>query len=312
MYIWILLATIMVALAFFNVSPRADKENAVNEVKASLIINRFRAEHLAMARTMDCEIIRRLNNTGWRDVETENPYDMVSVIPKNIALPYTRYKCNLPMGYVEDSAILNVHHMIICLKKRIEDPDQEGNLPVNCSSARFRYMVSYAAIPDRWLSKDPKDLERYGVARPLPILVSLMAKASSYGCIYGWADCAEGSGSKIECDLRGYNARVIGFKDIVSSASESSSESSLELTEPSLEPLEPSESAETVGKSNPIQKMITYTAINRSAALWNATDFKTLCNSAKPCLVAYERFPTSDKAHHCQNLIKLENPNCTR
>lgn len=290
MYIWILLATIMVALSFFNVSPRADKENAVNEVKASLIINRFRAEHLAMARTMDCEIIRRLNNTGWRDVNTENPYDKVSVIPKNIALPYTRYVCNLPKGYEQNSAILNVHHMVICLNKRIEDPDQETNLPVNCSSAKYRYMVSYATIPDRWLSKDPDDLDTYGVARPLPLLVNLMAKATSYGCVYGWADCAEvGTSSKVECDLRGYNARVIRMQDALSTAT-------------GTEPAEP---------FDPTQVVFSFTVINKSAALWNATDFKTMCNSSKPCLVAYERFPTSDKAHHCQTLVKLNNPNCS-
>ncbi len=285
MYIWILLATIMVALSFFNVSPRADKENAVNEVKASLIINRFRAEHLAMARTMDCEIVRRLNNTGWRDVDTENPYDKVSIIPKNIALPYTRYECNLPLGYEQNSAILNVHHMIICLNKKIEDPNQEGNLPVNCSSAKFRYMVSYAAIPDRWLSKDESDIENYGVARPLPTLVNLMAKATSYGCVYGWADCAENSStSKVECDLRGYNARVIHAQDAVSD-----SISAIEdLT----------------------QKVFSFTTIDKAAPLWNATDFKTLCNSARPCLVAYEKFPTTDRAHHCQKLVNLNNPNC--
>lgn len=280
MYIWILLATIMVALSFFNVSPRADKENAVNEVKASLIINRFRAEHLAMARTMDCEIIRRLNNTGWRDVDTENPYDKVSIIPKNIALPYTRYECNLPMGYEQNSAILNVHHMIICTNKKLEDPDQEGNLPQHCSSARYRYMVSYAAIPSRWLSKDQSDLDNYGVSRPLPLLVSLMSKATSYGCIYGWADCSENSSGKVECDLRGYNARVGMVYE------------------------QPSEDGQD--KIN----LLGYTVINKAAPVWNATDFKTLCNSATPCLFVYERFPTSDKAHHCQTLVKLNNPNC--
>ena len=245
MYIWILLATIMVALSFFNVSPRADKENAVNEVKASLVINRFRAEHLAMARTMDCEIIRRLNNTGWRDVTTENPYDKVSVISKDIALPYTRYQCNLPMGYEQNFSILDVHHMIICLNKRIEDPGQEENLPTNCYSGKFRYMVSYAPIPDRWLSKDPKDIELYGVARPLPILVNLMAKATSYGCVYGWADCSENGHAKVECDLRGYNARVVRIQDALS---------------------------DSMSDLDPKQKVFSFTAINKSAALWNATN----------------------------------------
>lgn len=288
MYIWILLATIMVALSFFNVSPRADKENAVNEVKASLIINRFRAEHLAMARTMDCEIIRRLNNTGWRNIEAQNPYDKVFPISKDIALPYTRYKCNLPLGYEANSSILDVHHLIICLNKRLEDPDQEDNLPTDCGTGRYRYMVSYAAIPDRWLSKDSADLDHYGVARPLPVLVNLMAKASSYGCVYGWADCAEsGTSSKVECDLHGYSARVVRIQD---SASDSTSSGADSL--------------------DPTQTLFSFTVINKAAPLWNATKFKELCNSAKPCLVAYEKFGTADRAGRCRRLVAQTSPNC--
>ncbi|MCQ2735308.1 MAG: hypothetical protein MJ212_05115 [Alphaproteobacteria bacterium] len=288
MYIWILLATIMVALSFFNVSPRADKENAINEVKASLIINRFRAEHLAMARTMDCEIIRRLNNAGWRNIETQNPYDKVSTIPKNIALPYTKYECNLPLGYEPNSAILDVHHMIICLNKRIEDPDQEDNLPTDCDTGRYRYMVSYAAIPDRWLSKDSADLDLYGVARPLPVLVNLMAKASSYGSVYGWADCAEnGTSSKVECNLRGYSARVVRVQE--------------------AEPDSASSDANSLDSS---QTLFSFTDIDKASPLWNSTNFKTLCNSAKPCLVAYEKFGTADRAGHCKRLVAQNNPNC--
>ena len=45
MYIWILLATIMVAFSFYNISPRADKENYINEAKTSIIVNRFKMAH---------------------------------------------------------------------------------------------------------------------------------------------------------------------------------------------------------------------------------------------------------------------------
>ncbi len=69
MYIWILLATIMVALAFFNVSPRVDKEHALNEIRAATVTNRFKAEHEAMLKTMECEIMYGQNN-GW---DYDNP-----------------------------------------------------------------------------------------------------------------------------------------------------------------------------------------------------------------------------------------------
>ncbi|MBR1825714.1 MAG: hypothetical protein IJ770_03915 [Alphaproteobacteria bacterium] len=69
MYIWILLATIMVAMTFFNVSPRVDKEHALNEIRAATVTNRFKAEHEAMLKTMECEIMYNRNNGCW---DTEN------------------------------------------------------------------------------------------------------------------------------------------------------------------------------------------------------------------------------------------------
>lgn len=65
MYIWILLATIMVALSFFNVSPRSDKDHALNEVRAATVTNRFKIEHAAMLKTMECEIIYQKNLGCW-------------------------------------------------------------------------------------------------------------------------------------------------------------------------------------------------------------------------------------------------------
>ena len=72
MYIWILLATIMVAMTFFNVSPRVDKEHALNEIRAATVTNRFKAEHEAMLKTMECEIMYGTNH-GWDDlIQSQN------------------------------------------------------------------------------------------------------------------------------------------------------------------------------------------------------------------------------------------------
>ena len=92
MYIWILLATIMVALSFFNTSPREDKASVFTEIKASTFINRFRAEHIAYFRTMECEII--LNPTHSLD-------DSKAVIEAASAdyVNYTSVQKNLPIGY---------------------------------------------------------------------------------------------------------------------------------------------------------------------------------------------------------------------
>lgn len=65
MYIWILLATIMVALSFYNVSPRADKDHVLNEVRAATVSNRFKIEHKAILKTMECEIMYQRNDGCW-------------------------------------------------------------------------------------------------------------------------------------------------------------------------------------------------------------------------------------------------------
>lgn len=70
MYIWILLATIMVALSFYNVSPRADKDHALNEVRAATVSNRFKIEHKAMLKTMECEIMYQRNDGCWDSVSS--------------------------------------------------------------------------------------------------------------------------------------------------------------------------------------------------------------------------------------------------
>ena len=312
MYIWILLATIMVALSFFNISPRADKENTVNEVKASLIVNRFRAEHLAMARTLECEVIRRSDNSDWREtfpvsfkkeadgsgsatIKFTSPRDSY---PVTWDLPYTQYKCNLPMGYELDSPLLEVRHAIICTDKRLEDPDQTDNVAVQCQRlghGRYQYIVSYAKIPDRWITKETvKYDDEFDVARPLPALANLLAKATSYGSVYGWTDCAErnvGGSPKVECDLRGYNARVLRIQE--------------------QEADEDEENGAEPQKVDPDRKVLGYTVINKSAPVWNIPDFADMCNSTIPCLFAYERFPTSDNAYHCYNLMeKFPKPNC--
>ncbi len=266
MYIWIFLATIMVALSFFNLSPRPEADNSANEVKASITVNRFRAEHLAFVRTMECEVILRCNN-GYTDLGPGwHQGDNSVVIDKTFmnTLPYTDFATNLPIGYEEDTNLLDVHHVIACTKKRLEDTEGSNSF-VQCNKYSYKYAVSYTKIPDRWLSKD---VDATGVVKPLPALVNLISKASSAGSIYGWADCSYAAGG-MRCILRGYSAKV--------------------------------SIAEQTEDDEIIQK---YTHISPQAIIWNTPDFLDECRDAThPCLFAYERFMTSDKGHHCKTLM---------
>ena len=212
MYIWIFLATVMVALSFLNLSQRPDKDNTLSEIKAASVVNRFKAEHTAMVKTMECEIIKSTNNDDWYTVD--DPLKPVPVKMSGegaLSFPYTSYTDNLPVGYA-NSGDLTVQHYIYCLKEQAET--SENNEFVRCDRAGekdYIYAVSYAAIPDAWLSKS---LE----ATPLPVLVNLLSKSSisASGCayglgtstIFGWTDCSISGEDTLQCKLLGNNAKV--------------------------------------------------------------------------------------------------------
>ena len=168
MYIWILLATIMVALSFFNLSPRSDKGNAVNEIKATSLLNRFKIEHVAIYKTMECDAVLHVDSLqnpsthtgGWTEGSDENSIvlDVSKTSGAKPDLGYIKFSDNLPIGYdLSTSPVAqNVKHTILCLSKPLEDPDTEYR---NCFSTGYRYMISYMQI--RRCKKRGKPLSRY-------------------------------------------------------------------------------------------------------------------------------------------------------
>lgn len=268
----------MVALSFFNLSPRSDVDNAINEVKAAAVINRFRAEHIAMVHTIECEVIK--HHFGSTDVlyPTTPPLYLNTKLKSANPLDYTKYQCNLPVGYDRNSSGLTVYHELACTSKKLEDHEGDNTIK-DCGNTKYRYAVSYALIPARWLAKKADDDD---VIRPLPTLVDLMARSTSAGTVYGWTDCS-GAGSNLECRLHGYSAHIgtlidDEFSDGISSYS--------------------------------IKKLV-YTEIDSKAPIWSKmTNFVAQCSSVTPCLFAYERLPSTDKGHHCKELMDAHNNAC--
>ncbi len=177
MYIWILLATIMVAFSFYNISPRADKENYINEAKTSIIVNRFKMEHSAFTGTMRCEIVNNTSNGNWRDLCTTEDG---CPIQSDVDFGYTAFAQNLPIGYSIDESVLKVNHFVYPLNKKIDETDQA--VVIGSTAGRY-YGVSFAKIPERWVRKDE--------IAPIPMLNNFLSKNSDFGTIYGWADCED-------------------------------------------------------------------------------------------------------------------------
>ena len=143
MYIWILLATIMVALSFLNTSPREDKADVFREVRAASFVNRFRVEHIAFMQTIECPFIYNIHNytNGQVFGETDKTNS------------YTSYQDNLPVGYNEGDSDISIHHYVYCFKKdETMSKDTETDRPTvgegaSCTSSEYRYAISFAQIP---------------------------------------------------------------------------------------------------------------------------------------------------------------------
>lgn len=275
MYIWILLATIMVALSFFNLSPRHDKENAVNEIRAAAAVNRFRVEHNAMVRTLECEANLKRNYNGRADSSSSGPF---TVSKSNILcnLPYTSFKENLPIGYQESGT--HPQHMIYCLQDYIGQVDKkraaEGNSYspyLTCSTTSRQYAVSFMPVPERWLSKTA---DKNGKIAPVATFSRFLAQNSNSSTFLGWTDC-EGSKNNVSCKLRGSAARL--------------------------------EVSTTDTKQE--REIISYTALAEESIFWQSDEFYNTCvKDKKPCMFMFEKFVDRDSGKHCTKLLELTEP----
>ena len=263
----------MVALSFFNLSPRQDKDHAVNEVKAATVVNRFKAEHMAISKYMECEIVKQTNNSGWDGsegvrVSTNSPVEIKYSGNDNTTLPilsYTKVSCYLPKGY-DYSSSLQVKHFIYCLDGRPEEPGERHF--VACDKTRDRYLVSYVQIPDKWLSNE----EIAGKSRtPTPLFMGFVSKYTSSGSTYGWTDCVDGS-----CVLRGYSSRSGRYN-----------------------------------RDEDKTQIYEYTILSENSILWSEANKENNCR-AHPCLFAYSRMPVSDVADHCYKIMKKDDNKCER
>ncbi len=260
MYIWILLATIMIALSFFNLSPRADKEGAFTEVKALSLISRFKIEHTAFSRVVECKL---LNSTS-----SDGPTSKFN--PENGVDKYIWETEALPIGYERGTDLATIEHYHYCL---VDDVELGGSpaLATNCVNSSttpvYRYAVSFAKIPDRWLSKDEGDI--------IPVLGNALAKQYVKGSILGIATCAvndENSGIN-SCTFQGTASYIRNLKD--------------------------SEDQQT--EAEPRQGFLSFDGSSGFyQSLFANSDFKNDCGGS--CFFAIHKLSNKDVDKHCETL----------
>lgn len=275
MYIWILLATFMVMLSFFNTSPREDKVNVFSEIKASSYINRFRAEHLAYFRTWDCEVMYN-SGTMFGSGSTSPVFELGE---ENADFGYTSLQDNLPIGYDTENGAYQIYHDIYCFSGDLLHGSPTPALQ-DCRNSQYRYLISYAQIPERWLSKTKTQftMELDGsshtaeINAPLPAFTTYLAKDLNGMKNTGWMWC-DFPNTQYNCHLAGRSAIQTLY----------------DKTETTVE-----------AKSKYINFVFPRTMLTDRPA----ERFQNACSaSGIPCLFSFQRFRTTDTGGHCAGLM---------
>lgn len=268
MYIWILLATFMVMLSFFNMSPREDKANIFSEIKASAYINRFRAEHIAFSRTWDCEILYNGNGADYESISSKEL--------TQDDFGYTSLKENLPIGYDMESQTYNIEHDLYCFDDDLRKNTTDHTVQMkNCKDSNHRYLFSYVRIPERWVSKTPIKISYGGssepveIIAPLPAFTNYLAKDLNGMKNTGWMWCDER-----ECHWAGRS---------------------------SIQTLYDSSSANTESKTKYVN-FIFPSDIFSDGAAGNTGNFASTCANDL-CLFSFEKFKSTDTGGHCRGLM---------
>ena len=213
MYIWVLLATLMVALNFYNLSPRRDLENVYNETRVVTLANRFRHEHLAFKNATECEMI----NSNRSENSFNNLYSGNSEKASDVLdFEYTNKKQNLPIGYDEEHGQFEqISHNIVCVKK-------EGNeeKPSSCNSAEKKYAISVVKLDGRWINKNlvlktiegASGEENIEVHAPVSILTNYLAKAAARTKFTGWV-WYDGANYHLEGFANSYSVEAVKEKN---------------------------------------------------------------------------------------------------
>jgi len=208
MYLWVLLATFMVALLSFNISVRPDADRQYTEAKAQTIITKFRVQHNAFK---DYIASKRL--TVYRLSEGETTVDYRSGVtynggdisgPTNANLNGDDVKSYLPFGFEPDSETFS---KVYCFVDN--DTNEANNYPTTCENDSAIqtspdtccaeegvavYVVSWRKIPSRWVARGGDDDKP---ERPVSDMLSVISKAEGYGYSFGYITTPENSNEAV-------------------------------------------------------------------------------------------------------------------
>lgn len=262
--------------------------------------------------------------SGTESITTPGTVNTSHNLEDNVVENYNHFMKHVPHGYDTQRGRTvfptGVNHFVYCLDEVAErataqnfircdmkrDADYDGSHTTEKRlSSRTRYLVTFAQIPDRWLSKKDRS--------PLPILVNMLAKDSNSDTVFGWTIC-DGNSSEPKCKLYGMNARHGNVRQRADSRRAKGDRRGVTVGIKTYERVQKRDedgNAVLDEYGNPIFEnqrqtqsdyVIEYEKLPDNSVFWQTGEFKENCSST-PCMFAYERIPATDTAYHCYNLM---------
>lgn len=199
MYLWVVIATFMVALLSFNLSIRPDADRAYMEIKAQTVVTKFRAQHNAFKRYIES---KRLSKTQVAYNANHNLTDTIAYHSgvgyndnaftgtnrSDILNDLAEFKKFLPYGFERDASI---YSEVFCFKPHFEADYnyttvcEEDDIPdaaqrLNCCAAPGVevFVVSWQQMPGRWINRST------GI--PISDMLAVITKSDGFGYAFGY------------------------------------------------------------------------------------------------------------------------------
>ncbi|MDD4556297.1 MAG: hypothetical protein PHE89_03085 [Alphaproteobacteria bacterium] len=171
MYIWVILATFMVAIYSFNLSVREDMKDIYATAKIEPTVTKLIAQHEAAERYADANL------------KVEDGVRTVSYVPGE--LTYEDVKAFMPYGFKDYMTDGTYRSIIYCLDK---DDKTASELPVGCNSGNpvsccgndraQVYLISFGCVPQKFRNPYTKELSTD--------FLKVLRTSSNYGLNIGY------------------------------------------------------------------------------------------------------------------------------
>ncbi len=208
MYLWVILATFIVALYSYNLPVRSDLDRLYAETKASVVITKFRALHNGVKDYFNSQAPSKTGQTyvtyypgDGVNISAESTGTQDGTIIQAQELSADDIRKYLPVGYasssssIEDMATINGGGEIVSKVFCFENGDttqqcvSTENSHSCCSNSCSEdtctgiYVVSFSQMPSRWINKI--------TLNPNADMKTAIAKVRGYGETFGYTDTIE-------------------------------------------------------------------------------------------------------------------------